>query len=331
MPPAASPMAAGSRWSRFSRRASCPGSKRAATAPSRPPARSAAARSSGSTGNAGCSPRARTRARTAARSLLRRSPCPSTSTPRLAPSWTPAARGRASTRCRRERGPAARRRPTRCRTPSRKPSGRWPAGRWGRPAPPPRRPGRSSTPTRSIFVETDELPASLFHVIGAEAEIAYRFGRDLPPEAGPYDREAVLAAVATMHPAIEIADTRFTVFGAVDAHSQRADQQNHGVLVIGPGLTDWRSLDPVTQPVRLTIDGSVLHDHIGGNSAVDPVRPAGLARQRGGPLPRRDQGRSGRHHRLVHRHGFRGRADADRGGVPGAGERGAGDRVSVPG
>ncbi len=139
-------------------------------------------------------------------------------------------------------------------------------------------PGPTATPARAflhadtIFVETDELPASLFHVIGAEAEIAYRFGRDLPPEAGPYDREAVLAAVATMHPAIEIADTRFTVFGAVDAHSQRADQQNHGVLVIGPGLTDWRSLDPVTQPVRLTIDGSVLHDHIGGNSAVDPVR-----------------------------------------------------------
>lgn len=116
------------------------------------------------------------------------------------------------------------------------------------------------------------LPASLFHLIGAEAEIAYRFGRDLPPQAGPYDREAVLAAVATMHPAIEIADTRFTVFGAVDPHSQRADQQNHGVLVLGPGLTEWRHLDPVTQPVRLTLDGTVLHDRVGGNSAVDPVR-----------------------------------------------------------
>lgn len=136
-------------------------------------------------------------------------------------------------------------------------------------------PARAALHADTIF-ETDagtcHLPASLFHLIGAEAEIAYRFGRDLPPENGPYDREVVLAAVETMHPAIEIADTRFTVFGAVDPHSQRADQQNHGVLVLGPGLTEWRHLDPVTQAVRLTIDGKVLHDHVGGNSAVDAVR-----------------------------------------------------------
>jgi 2-keto-4-pentenoate hydratase len=169
------------------------------------------------------------------------------------PSSTHAAAAAASTPSPRARGRAARRRPTRCRTRSPAPS------------------ARAALHADTIF-ETDELPASLFHVIGAEAEIAYRFGRDLPPEAGPYDREAVLAAVATMHPAIEIADTRFAVFGAVDAHSQRADQQNHGVLVLGPGLSDWRGLDPVTQPVRLTVDGKTLHDHVGGNSAVDPVR-----------------------------------------------------------
>ncbi|KMO17815.1 2-keto-4-pentenoate hydratase [Methylobacterium platani] len=132
-------------------------------------------------------------------------------------------------------------------------------------------PARAALNADTIF-ETETLPASLFHLIGAEAEIAYRFGRDLPPEAGPYDRDAVLAAVETLHPAIEIADTRFTVFGAVDPHSQRADQQNHGVLVLGPGLRDWRHLDPVTQAVRLAIDGTVLHEKVGGNSAVDPVR-----------------------------------------------------------
>ena len=72
-----------------------------------------------------------------------------------------------------------------------------------------------------------------------------------------------------MHPAIEIADTRFAVFGAVDAHSQRADQQNHGVLVLGPGLSDWRGLDPVTQPVRLTVSAAGLRtiEHNGGLDA----------------------------------------------------------------
>ncbi|GJD48987.1 2-keto-4-pentenoate hydratase [Methylobacterium crusticola] len=132
-------------------------------------------------------------------------------------------------------------------------------------------PARAPLHADTVFT-TGTLPAAMFHVIGAEAEIGYRLARDLPPGNGPYDREAVLAAVASMHPMIEIADTRFATFGTADPFSQRADQQNHGALVIGPALADWRGLDPVRLPVRLAVDGRVLHDTVGGNSAVDPVR-----------------------------------------------------------
>ncbi|WP_298951856.1 fumarylacetoacetate hydrolase family protein [uncultured Methylobacterium sp.] len=138
-------------------------------------------------------------------------------------------------------------------------------------------PGPSAAPNRAplhadTVSEADTLPASRFAVIGAEAEIAYRLGRDLPPEGAPYDRETVLAAVAALHPVIEIADTRFSAFGAADPLSQRADQQNHGALVVGPALAAWRGLDPETQPVRLRIDGRVVHEGVGGNVAGDPVR-----------------------------------------------------------
>src|SRR4051794_33143486 len=70
----------------------------------------------------------------------------------------------------------------------------------------------------------------------------------------------------------EIVDTRFSAFGSVDALSQRADQQNHGALSVGPALQNWSPVDPVRQPVRLTINGTVRFDGIGENSAVDPVR-----------------------------------------------------------
>jgi 2-keto-4-pentenoate hydratase len=47
---------------------------------------------------------------------------------------------------------------------------------------------------------------------------------------------------------------------------------NHGALVAGPALTDWRILDPVRQPVTLVINGKRVCDTIGGDSAVNPVR-----------------------------------------------------------
>ena len=112
----------------------------------------------------------------------------------------------------------------------------------------------------------------MFRVIGVEAEIVYRFGRDLDPDKGLYARNDVLDAVVSMHPAIEIIDTRFKTFGALDPLSHRADQGNHGALIVGPALSDWRILDPVRQPVTLVINGTRVCDTIGGNSAVDPVR-----------------------------------------------------------
>jgi 2-keto-4-pentenoate hydratase len=133
-------------------------------------------------------------------------------------------------------------------------------------------PFRASIHASTARVEDRHLPADMFHVIGVEAEMVYRFARDLLPRATPYTRDEVLAAVASMHPAIEIVDTRFSKFGAVDTLSQRADQQNHGTLSVGPGLKNWSLVDPVQQPVQLVINGAVRFDGVAENSAVDPVR-----------------------------------------------------------
>jgi len=124
----------------------------------------------------------------------------------------------------------------------------------------------------TLFFGVKRLPADLFHVIGIEAEIVYRLGRDLPAREQPYTREDVLAAVASVHPAFEICDTRFVTYGSQDPLSHLADQANHGALIVGAAVDDWRSIDPVRQPITLDIDGKRAADVVGGNSAGDPVR-----------------------------------------------------------
>ncbi|MBV9736357.1 MAG: fumarylacetoacetate hydrolase family protein [Acidisphaera sp.] len=148
------------------------------------------------------------------------------------------------------------------------PVGGWKVGS----ATPQSEPFRAPIQADAIFENTDRVPASLFHVIGVEAELAYRFGRDLPPRDAAYTREEVLAAVDTLHPVIELVDTRFTAPGATDPPSHRADHNNNGALAVGAAAPAWRGIDPLRQPVRLTIDGALRHEGVGGNTAGDNIR-----------------------------------------------------------
>ncbi len=57
----------------------------------------------------------------------------------------------------------------------------------------------------------------------AEIEFAFRFGRQLPPRPSPYEIAEVMDAVASLHPAIEIPDSRYDDFCAVGAPQLIAD------------------------------------------------------------------------------------------------------------
>lgn len=124
----------------------------------------------------------------------------------------------------------------------------------------------------TIFRDGGTVPAGTCRHLGVEAEIGYRFARALPPRATPWTREDVLGAIGTAHPVIEILDTRFDQPGSQHRLLHAADHQSHGALIVGPGTTAWRTLDPVHEPVVLRIDGRVVKDHTGGNSAGDPLR-----------------------------------------------------------
>lgn len=124
----------------------------------------------------------------------------------------------------------------------------------------------------TLFDGGTMLPPGLCRHIGVEAEIAYRFGHALPPRDVPYTTGEVCDAIVSVHTAIEIIDTRFAVPGSQPALDHLADQQSHGALFVGPGLTDWRSLVPLEERVILTVGDRVVADHVGGNSAGDPIR-----------------------------------------------------------
>jgi 2-keto-4-pentenoate hydratase len=133
-------------------------------------------------------------------------------------------------------------------------------------------PARGALAANTVHQGPTQLPTGDFNVIGAEAELVYNFTSALPIRDEPYGMDEVLAAIGSIHAAIEIADTRYAVWKSVDQFSQMADQMSHGVLVVGTGRTDWRTVDPVNEPMTLWVGDKKEYEVVGGNSAGDPRR-----------------------------------------------------------
>ena len=105
----------------------------------------------------------------------------------------------------------------------------------------------------------------------AEAEFAFRFARDLAPRAEPYRVDEVLAAVGSLHPAIEIPDSRYADFVHAGEFQLIADNACAHEFVLGPAApADWRRYDLATHPVRAAVAGKLERDGSGANVLGDP-------------------------------------------------------------
>jgi len=105
----------------------------------------------------------------------------------------------------------------------------------------------------------------------AEMEFAFRMGRDLPPRGASYAVDEVLAAVESLHPAIEIPDSRFAHFERVGLASLIADNACAHYFVLGPAAdTDWRGLDLADHPVTGLRNSAVAETGTGANVLGDP-------------------------------------------------------------
>jgi 2-keto-4-pentenoate hydratase len=117
------------------------------------------------------------------------------------------------------------------------------------------------------------IAAANVPLLGVEAEVAFRFDRDLEPRELAY-KYAEVAAAVTAFPAIEIVDSRFRDYRGTSLIERIADCVSNGAFVEGAAQLMWTKFDLSRLDARLEIDGKVVVQRIGGHPAGDPLLPA---------------------------------------------------------
>lgn len=97
-------------------------------------------------------------------------------------------------------------------------------------------------------------PANSLYIV--EAEFAFRMGHDLSPDTAPHQRDTIVAAVETLHPAIEIVDSRLTKGLKSGGRWVVADGSANLAFVHGGGRSDWRTLDLSEHEVLVSLNGA---------------------------------------------------------------------------
>jgi 2-keto-4-pentenoate hydratase len=133
---------------------------------------------------------------------------------------------------------------------------------------------------------------------GVEAELALSIGRDLPARTRPYGEDEAWEAVAAVHVAIELLDSRYADRGAMSAAALLADMQSNGGFTYGAPVA-VATVDFLAAKSSLLIDGKEAKSATGGNPAGHPKRLlawlANHAASRGRPLRQGDIVTTGSH------------------------------------
>lgn len=98
----------------------------------------------------------------------------------------------------------------------------------------------------------DVIPSGELHMAVAEAEFAFVLGTAVDPGAS---RDDLRAAVATVHCAVELPESRFDDYVAAGAPSLLADAACAGRFVLGPAIEGGLDLDLAAVATTLQVDG----------------------------------------------------------------------------
>ena len=126
-----------------------------------------------------------------------------------------------------------------------------------------------------VFPSGATLRFGANHMRVVEPEFAFRMARELAPRGTPYPVDEVLAAVGTLHPALEIPDSRYADFTTVGAPQLIADNACAHEFVLGaPAPDSWRTLDLAAHRVLVRVSaGTVVtleREGLGANVLGDP-------------------------------------------------------------
>ena len=120
----------------------------------------------------------------------------------------------------------------------------------------------------NAYVSPGDLSAHFFFMRAVESEFAFRLRTDLLGDDGKYHAENVSRAIESLHPAIEVSDSRYNDWTRSGGASLIADNSNDGAFVLGPSVDDWRSVDLDTHAVSLYDAGKCVAEG-GGHEVMD--------------------------------------------------------------
>jgi len=132
-------------------------------------------------------------------------------------------------------------------------------------------PTAAPIPSENLLRSPASVAGSAMHMIGVEAEVAFRLAKDLPPRSRPYSERSIAAAVGEVLVAIELCDTRLAEGKDSPGVWQLADFQNNSALVIGSGTKDWLKIDFGQQEVEFRV-GARTAKAKGAHSFGNPFR-----------------------------------------------------------
>lgn len=131
-------------------------------------------------------------------------------------------------------------------------------------------PRRGLIPARMVRHSPALMAAADVPQCGVEAEVAFRFLRDLPQREQPYGREEVAAVVSVM-PAIEVLSSRFREPLSRPRLEQLADNSITGGLVLGPEILGWSHVDLAGLEMTLAVNGETVLQRQGAHPTGDPL------------------------------------------------------------
>jgi 2-keto-4-pentenoate hydratase len=122
-----------------------------------------------------------------------------------------------------------------------------------------------------VFSPNEKLNFGGNKMAVAEPEFAFRMGTTLEPKNTKYTIEEVMNSVDTLHPSIEIPDSRFENFALVGENQLIADNACAHEFVIGPAMSKkWKLIDLSKHIVKISVLNGMTNEGVGSNVLGDP-------------------------------------------------------------
>lgn len=141
--------------------------------------------------------------------------------------------------------------------------------------------GISSPCAGGMFAATIQSSPATFdsaHYVqlAIECEVAARIGTDVPLSNAPYTQESLANYIEFLAAAFEMVDRRAAAPGTGNnaaAIGGICTNISNAGAVLGPSVTDWRSLDLVSARGTMVINGELVGEGLGSDVMGHPLEP----------------------------------------------------------